>query len=385
MILTPEGLATTPDVLRGVEDQLRGETGASVAIFAGRAATALYLAYLAARRPDDEAPEVILPAISCATPANCAYLAGYRPRFADVDCRTGLVTLESVMARATPRTRAVVFVHLYGQTTDLRAMAEWCRRLRIALIEDAAQALGARLPDGGHVGSVGDMAVYSFNPTKIIECGGGALVVRAPEAGERALAVLRGPLPPSAPPEQAAQLARSYRDLHHGLVGLFRLRPEAVASPLFLNLRQYYDGLYVRPLARPEALAADWGQVAEVLGRRRELAERYAEELKGGPWELLDGWRASGACWRYTLLVTPERQVELSEAVRRDGFHVSNLYWPVQQFFAPGDSCPEADRFARRAVNLWVDGQMTADRVRDCAGRLHRHAETLANSERGPR
>ena len=51
----------------------------------------------------------------------------------------------------------------------------------------------------------------------------------------------------------------------------------------------------------------------------------------------------------------PDKLVDFSEAVRRDGFHVSNLYWPVNDFFRPSDPCPNADHFARRVVNLWVD------------------------------
>jgi hypothetical protein len=59
--------------------------------------------------------------------------------------------------------------------------------------------------------------------------------------------------------------------------------------------------------------------------------------------------------------------VEFSEAVRRDGFHVSNLYWPVNDFFNPRDVCPNADQFARRIVNLWVDKTVNTQWVERCA------------------
>src|ERR1035441_3469116 len=112
--------------------------------------------------------------ISCATPANASLLAGVTPRFADIDPRTGMPTLQNIQQCWTPQTCAVVFIHLFGQTADLRSLAEWCRARNVLLIEDMAQALGARLPDGTAAGSVGDLSVYSFNPTKILECGGGA-------------------------------------------------------------------------------------------------------------------------------------------------------------------------------------------------------------------
>src|SRR3954464_11521841 len=134
------------ELLRPVEADLLGQTGGAAVEWYGRAATALYRAYQIAVRmhgtPNGKA-EVILPAISCATPANAALLAGVIPRFADVDPATGMSTLSMIQERWTPNTCAVVFVDLFGQTADLRPLAHWCREKRILLIEDIAQALGA--------------------------------------------------------------------------------------------------------------------------------------------------------------------------------------------------------------------------------------------------
>jgi hypothetical protein len=70
----------------------------------------------------------------------------------------------------------------------------------------------------------------------------------------------------------------------------------------------------------------------------------------------------------------PDRLVPFSEAVRRDGFHVSNLYWPVNDFFRPTDVCPNADLFARRIVNLWVDNTVDPDWVERCANSFLKNA-----------
>jgi dTDP-4-amino-4,6-dideoxygalactose transaminase len=385
MILTDRGAAPTPEILRGVEDDLLTQTGGSAALFCGRAATALYLAYRLATKPGERDAEVIMPAMSCSTPANTALLASCQPRFADVDAHTGLATLESIQARATPRTRAVVFIHLYGQTADLEPLAGWCRARNILLIEDTAQALGARLPDGRHVGAAGDLCVYSFCATKILECGGGAITVPAPQV-ERLRHLLAEPLPAQSPPDEAAQLSLSYRNLHHGLVGLLRLHPELRIADFFAGIRPRFDGLYVRPMTKPEALAEAWKGLDAGLAHRRALAERYAQALTGGPWKLLEGWRASGVCWRFTLLLeTPGRLVSFCEAVRRDGNHVSNLYWPPHCFFRPDDDCPRALAFGRRVVNLWVDAQTSPEAVDRCAASLQRHAKALAFGIAEPR
>jgi len=374
---------TIREILQPVEfDLLQSTSGAEIEWY-GRAATALYRAFQIARHlagsKDGEA-EVILPAISCATPANAALLAGVSPRFADIDPATGMPTLETIQERWTSRTTAVVFIHLFGQTADLRPLARWCQDRHILLIEDVAQALGARLPDGSPAGSIGNLSVYSFNPTKILECGGGALLIRSadliPVCAELTAS---DPIPDGISEDRVSALALSYRNLHHALVGLLRTAALAEVSSAFLKLQPAFRRLYLRPLKNPAALAATWEQLPKILRHRYRNAEVYDEILEYGPWKRIAQWRESGACWRYSLLVDwPENLVEFSDAVRRDGFHVSNLYWPVNDFFRPADRCPQAEHFGRRIVNLWVDSTLEQGWVRKCASSMVKYAEHLA-------
>jgi dTDP-4-amino-4,6-dideoxygalactose transaminase len=376
--------AETSEILQPVEADLLRETGGAAIEWYGRAATALYRAYTVARKlasAKARKAEVILPSISCATPANAALLAGVTPRFADVDPRTGMPTLESIQERWTPQTCAVVFIHLFGQTADLRPLAAWCRSKNILLIEDLAQALGARLPDGTAAGSLGDLAVYSFNPTKILECGGGALLIRSPKLVPVCSGLAESDLlPPEIDDGQAKMLALSYRNLHHSLVGLLRARAVDEVSSAFLKLQPAFQALYLRRMKDPAALAGAWPQLQHGLQHRYRNAQQYEDALAEGPWQRISQWQQSGVCWRYSLLVNfPERLVDFSEAVRRDGFHVSNLYWPVNDFFRPGDPCPIADRFARRIVNLWVDPTVDRQWVDKCATSLRRNASRFAS------
>ncbi len=374
----------TSEILQAVQGDLLRETGGVAVEWYGRAATALYRAYSAARKAvggEANEAEVILPSISCATPANAALLAGLAPRFADVDPRNGMPTLETIQERWTPQTSAVVFIHLFGETADLRPLADWCRRKNILLIEDLAQGLGARLPDGTAAGSVGDLAVYSFNPTKILECGGGALLVRS----QKLISVLAelaesDPLPPEVDEGLARTLALSYRNLHHSIVGLLRSRALDEVSSAFLKLQPAFRALYLRRMKNPAALADAWGQLQQRLQHRQRNAQQYDEVLGNGNWQRLRQWQQSGVCWRYSLLVEfPESLVDFSEAVRRDGFHVSNLYWPVNDFFRPTDLCPNADRFARRIVNLWVDQTVDPSWVQKCGESVLKNASRFAS------
>jgi len=382
MSCVSDNAKTDREILQAVERDLLRETGGAAVEWYGRAATALYRAYQIALRVGgvSKDAEVILPAISCATPANAAVLAGVTPRFADIDPATGMPTLETIQQRHTANTRAVVFIHLFGQATDLRPLARWCRERNILLIEDIAQALGARLPDGSAVGSVGDLSVYSFNPTKILECGGGALLIRSQQLISAWKEVsAEDPLPHEINEARAKSLGLSYRNLHHSLVALLRERAVEDISSAFLKLQPAFHGLYLRTMKRAAHLATSWPSLPAKLRHRLQNAERYDNILSTGPWNLLGQWRQSGVCWRYSLLVDfPGSLTEFSESVRHDGFHVSNLYWPVNDFFRPEDSCPNANEFARRVVNLWVDDTVDQEWVKRCADSLLRNAKRFA-------
>jgi dTDP-4-amino-4,6-dideoxygalactose transaminase len=183
------------------------------------------------------------------------------------------------------------------------------------------------------------------------------------------------PLPPEIEDEKAKALALSYRNLHHSLVGLLRTRALDDISSSFLQLQPAFRELYLRRMKDTAALANSWAQLRKILGHRYQNAQEYDVALADGPWKRIQRWHESGVCWRYSLLLDfPEKLVDISEAVRRDGFHVSNLYWPVNHFFRPGDQCPNANDFARRIVNLWVDQSVDRQWVQNCAQSLLRNA-----------
>lgn len=380
MILLKNEIAPTPANFQQAEVGLLEQTQGQMVLWSGRAATALYHAYQVAmhRRSDVTQPEIIVPSMMCATAANTALLAGITPRFADVGADSGLMSLETVQARFTENTVAVVVIHLLGHMVDIDPIAAWCKANNLLLIEDPTQALGAHYPDGRYAGSVGDMAVFSFNRTKIMNVGNGILIANTPESEHELQQVLEKKVDfPTVDDNTRNQLALSYRNLHHALVGLFRLHeiPYEQIATSFRAVRSAYEPLFLRPANPTIDLNAAWDALPDSLAHRLEMANIYAECLQGNHWQLLTGFRQSGVCWRFSLLIdSPEQQVAFSEAVRHDGFHVSNLYWPTNQFFNPADDCPNADNFGRRIVNLWVDDSVDADYVQRCCDSLLKHA-----------
>ena len=150
---------------------------------------ALVLAMMALDlKPGDE---VITTPFTFFATASCITRNGATPVFADVDPVTYNINSEDIIAKITPRTKAVLPVHLFGQMCPLEEIKDELKNRGIALVEDCAQAIGAHRMIGGRVarsGSVGDMGCFSFFPTKNLGCygdGGMVSIADNPEFAQR--------------------------------------------------------------------------------------------------------------------------------------------------------------------------------------------------------
>ncbi len=181
------GMLTQGEVVRQFEEQFAEYLGAKNSIAVGNGTIALDLALKALDlQPGDE---VISPAFTFIATANCVLYQGAKPVFADVDARTFNIDPEDLKEKITPRTRAVVGVHLYGQPFDLQAMQQICDDHHLTLIEDCAQAHGAEY-NGRKVGSFG-IGCFSFYPTKNMTTGEGGMITINDDALAARLRLLR--------------------------------------------------------------------------------------------------------------------------------------------------------------------------------------------------
>jgi perosamine synthetase len=134
--------------------------------------------------------EVILPAISFSATGNAALLYDSIPVFVDVDPETFCIDPAAVEAAITPRTKAIMPVHLAGNVADMTALTAIAQRHNLKLIEDAAQAIGA-MWGNRRAGAIGDAGVFSFQQSKNIMTGeGGMIITRDRDIAARARLIL---------------------------------------------------------------------------------------------------------------------------------------------------------------------------------------------------
>lgn len=145
------------------EEEFAAYSGAAFGVGVNSGTSALHLALLAAGvGPGDEV--ITIPYTFVATTAAIRY-TGATPVFVDIDPVTYMIDVLAIEAKITPRTKAILPVHLYGQPCEMDTICEIAKRYDLVVIEDAAQAHGAEYK-GRRVGSIGDMGTFSFYPGK---------------------------------------------------------------------------------------------------------------------------------------------------------------------------------------------------------------------------
>ena len=174
---------TTGPAVAAFEGALAARVGAAEAVVCANGTAALHLAMLGLDLTPGEV--CIVPAITFVATANAVRYCGGEVLFADVDADTGLLT-ETALAEALRRAgdravRAVLPVHLAGQTCEMPALAALARRHGLAIVEDAAHAIGSHYTHGNESMPVGacrhaDMATFSFHPVKTVTMGEGGAI-----------------------------------------------------------------------------------------------------------------------------------------------------------------------------------------------------------------
>lgn len=293
------------------------------AIATSNGTTALHLALLALDIGLGD--EVIVPTLTFIATANAVAYTGARPVFVDSEAQTWNIDPAQIEQAITPRTKAIIPVHLYGHPANMEPILEMANHYGLAVIEDAAEAHGARYK-GQRVGGIGDIGTFSFYGNKIITTGEGGMIVT-----------------------NRADLAEKMRILRdHGM------------SPT----RRYWHPVlgYNYRLTNIQAAlgVAQMEKIETILAAKRRIAQAYTEALSGIAGLTLSpeaSW-AENVYWLYSILVDEhffgmERDV-LMAILKSQGLDTRPLFPPIhtQPIYATGQCLPVAERLAAQGLSL---------------------------------
>ncbi|MFQ5576966.1 MAG: DegT/DnrJ/EryC1/StrS family aminotransferase [Anaerolineae bacterium] len=302
-----------------------------VATFNGTIALHLLLAALNIGPGD----EVIVPSLTFVATANAVAYTGATPVFVDSEPETWNIDPAAVEAAITPRTRAVIPVHLYGHPADMDAIAAIAAAHNLLVIEDAAEAHGATYK-GRPAGSLGRAAIFSFMGNKIITTGEGGVVV----TDDRALAdrcfFLQNHARHAGNPYWHTEIGFNYR------------MTNLQAALGVAQLEQIDDFIAIR---RRNA--------AHYIARLGHLPELTMPPQ--APW-------AANVYWMFAPLIGPEFGVDRDTVIanlRRQGIESRPFFYPIHAMpmYATGQSLPVAERLAAQGINLPSGCTLTADQI----------------------
>jgi dTDP-4-amino-4,6-dideoxygalactose transaminase len=280
--------------------------------------------------------EVVVPSFTFFATAGAVWNAGLKPVFADIDPLSFNMTAEHVRAVLTPRTRAVIVVHLYGQMARMPELVALARERDFFLIEDAAQSLGARQRLGSqdaHAGTIGELGCYSFFPSKNLGGfgDGGMIVTNDDQLAERLFKL---------------RVHGGRQMYHHEMVGL-NSRLDALQAAVLAAKLPHLDGWAEARRAHARAYDAAFAGHAQVRTPVTEAGNHHVFN-------------------QYTLRV-PQRD-QLKQHL--DAAGIGNaIYYPkplhLQQCFASlgyrGGELPVTEQAVQEVISIPVFPELQAD------------------------
>jgi perosamine synthetase len=312
------------------EQALAEVSGAPFAIAVCNGTVALHLAlHCLDLGPGDE---VIVPSFTYIASVNTITQTGATPIFADVNASDWLINVGDVEARITPRTRAILPVHLYGVLCDMPALCSLAQSRGLRIVEDCAEALGTTL-DGRHAGMFGDVGTFSFFGNKTITTGEGGAVITRDEGLASQMRQVKG---------QGQSLTRRY---WHEVVG-FNYRMTNIAAAIG---------------------TAQFERLPQIIARKRAVAQRYRDLLAGLPVTFQQSMQgATSSEWLISLLL-PEgtdrerlmAQMGSQGVETRPVFHCAH----TMPMYATGETLSVAEGIAARGLSLPSFPTLTEDEI----------------------
>jgi len=320
------------DEVSSLEAEIADYVGSRYAVAAASGTDALRLSLMALGiGPGDE---VITTPFTFVATAEVIALCGAKPVFVDIDPRTYCIDPSKIEAAVTERTKAIIPVHLFGHPADWDRIEPIAEKYGLALVEDAAQSIGARYK-GRKTCSLGDFGCLSFFPSKNLGAYGDGGMVTTDDPGHAKLMKM-------------ISLHGTDRKYYHKVLGL-NSRLDAIQAAILRVKLRYLDG---------------WN------GRRREIAALYNEHLKG--LDVVLPFCQDGAVHVYhQYSIQVEGRDSVQEHLKKKGV-ASAIYYPVplhlQEVFSylgygPGDF-PVSEEVSRRIISLPMFPELTEDEVR---------------------
>jgi perosamine synthetase len=241
--------------------------------------------------------EVLVPDLTYAATASSVINVGAKPVLCDVNLDDWAISIGSMTAAITPKTKAVIVVHLYGQPADMRAQKEFCQQNNLYLIEDCAETFGG-IYDGSKVGTFGDISTFSFFANKLITSGEGGAVTSANPVLISKMHLLRG---------QGMDPERRYYFLEAG----YNFRMTNLQAAI---------------------LSGQIERFTEIHQQRTHVENLYNELLAENSTRIINFPNRTSAPWLYTTTlknISEPMRYQIAQQLALKGIETRPIFWPL--------------------------------------------------------
>ncbi len=304
-----------------LENDFSNFTGIKHCLTVTNGTVALHLALLSLGIGKDD--EVIVPSLTYIASVNCIKYVGANPIFVDCESQSWQASVDDIKSKITPRTKAIIVVHLYGFPSNIPKIKEIADRNNIFLIEDCAEAIGTFIKNK-HVGNYSDVATFSFYGNKTITTGEGGMVATNNESIKYKVNKLK------------TQGLTENKEYWHDIVGYnYRLNNLSAAVGV-----------------------AQLENIKNILRRKKEIFLFFKEELNGLDIEFQDVLDENfiSSYWMICFLIKDKsRRDELRKKLSNSGIETRPVFYPIHKmpvYLEEGNYLPNTENISPRGINL---------------------------------
>jgi len=279
--------------------------------------------------------EVIMPTYVCSSVMDSVHFAGANPVICDIG-DDYCISVDAIQRKISDRTKAIIVVHIFGISAQVKEILAIARSRKILVIEDCAQAIGGQI-DGRNVGSFGDLSFFSFQAIKLITCGeGGALLIN-----------------------------------NGRLLADFEKRG-CIYSKMMTSMSDIEAALLINQFRKLEFF----------IKKRRSLAKRYIELLKSFSWaDIPIKDLKKSVFYRFPIRIKKDFNFDLlKNRLEKRGIHIRRGVDCMLHYLSKNVSCPNADAIFKETVSLPIYPLLSVTNIGAVVKDL---AREISNEQRG--
>lgn len=297
---------------------------------------------------------VMFPAITCIQAINSAIFAKFKIAFSDVSINDYTMNFKNFKNALNPKIKVVVPTHTFGHSSEIKKIADYCKKNNILVLEDATQSLGGKIGNK-KTGSFGDASVISFGHSKIIDCGNGGAILTDQKKLYLSMKKYYEKIPSKI--KNYGKYLIEYRKNYYSIRD--RIKNKYLFCNKILKIQKKYKNLFIYKANKSieKRITNKFKDIKTVVKKRNFNHNLYKKNLKNQN-IIIPKINSKSVSWRFTFLVKKNRDI-LIQKIRKHKIDIS-CWYPSLHYLKNYDKkkYKNSIKIDKGIVNLWTHQNM---------------------------